>query len=113
MNTRLFYSFTDKDDWTRYASVVIKGEMRWKELKKLLDQKMWFLPPQVGLPDISNNMPGELEHTWHNIGHDGIELTDENPDIDLDTRTLVQRFRDINRHWRLDKIIPVKYLSQS
>jgi hypothetical protein len=110
MNTKLFYSFTDDDLWTRYISVVLKGELRWGEFRKLLEKKQWFLPYQVGLPDISSNMPTKTDHNWHHLNHNGVELTDDDPEIDLSADTFLQRLRKINKHWRDDVVIPVKYI---
>ncbi len=135
-NTRLTWRYRDADNYKTSRSVVLEGEPTPQTMVALrggLSEGEWFIPSQVGLPDLRGDLQAydseksrreyashhdrDPDHPWHEIeatigGH--VELTADPPDhVDLVAAApgatlgfgeLARRIRDTT--W--DDTIPVR-----
>ena len=69
-NTKIVYGYRDASNYKESAEVVFSGKFDHELLSKMLDKLqggMFFIPGQVGLPDIQNKLGGwsEDDHPFH------------------------------------------------
>lgn len=74
MNTLLEYLYRDASNFKQRGSVVVEGAIAVKDIRHLLIDGEYFVPSQVGLPDLQHkfreqgfDFPAEDDHTWHEI----------------------------------------------
>lgn len=50
VNTRINYLYRDANNFKYSSSVVVEGCLKFQQLKKYLDEGLYFVPADVGLP---------------------------------------------------------------
>ncbi len=104
-NTQIDYLYRDGSNYKRFNSVIIRGllteEMR-KRIKKCLDSGEYFVPRQVGLPEIrvsdTRNEDDGAFFEWMYMDNDGnpdVTYTEAEPTIDLSAEELVSNFEAV------------------
>jgi hypothetical protein len=107
MNTRIEYLYRDADNYKQFGSVVLRGEITSQErerIKASLDSGEYFIPSQVGLPDLQPKMISfpdrDADHVWHELDVESdISFTTEPPTAHLDVHAFVTMF---NGDWDVD-----------
>jgi len=98
-NTRINYLYRDADNWKTLESVVVSGQVQFKDIKLYLREKEYFIPEQVGLNSL-NGYDVRIDHSWHEIGAGCFELTDDKPTIELTVKELIAKFKQAhNEGW--------------
>lgn len=104
-STKIVYMYRDADNYKQFCEVVLSGAISAPEKKallKTLNERQYFIPSQVGLPDLQEQMNspmGDCDHVWHELQAEDIKLTDEKPTgSDTDIHGLVLRFKSV-RAW--------------
>jgi hypothetical protein len=100
MNTRIEYLYRDAGNYKQFGSVVLRGAITPQEIgtiKAGLESGEYFIPNQVGLPDLQPNMPGfpdrDADHVWHELDAQwGISLTADPPTSELDVHAFALMF---------------------
>ncbi|MGA2186362.1 MAG: hypothetical protein ABSH47_25380 [Bryobacteraceae bacterium] len=100
MNTRIRYLYRDAGNYKQFASVVLGGAITLQEAETItagLESGEYFIPSQVGLPDLQPNMPSfpdhDADHVWHELDvHSGISLTADPATADLDIHAFAAMF---------------------
>ena len=96
-NTRINYLYRDADNWKTRESVVVSGQVQFKDIKLYLREKEYFIPEQVGL-DSLNGYDVINDHSWHEIL--AVEPTDDKPTIELTAEELIAKFKQAhNEGW--------------
>ncbi len=90
MNTRFSYLYRDACNYKKFNDIVISGILEEKQIEFLLKDKLFFIPSEVGLPDLQDDVFSVDDHIWHEL--EKIELTDEPPTIGIDANLLIERF---------------------
>ena len=74
MNTLLEYLYRDASNYKQHGSVVLKGSVSLNSIRHLLFDRTYFIPSQVGLPDLQYKFkeqgfkyPTGDDHSWHEI----------------------------------------------
>jgi len=74
MNTLLEYLYRDASNYKQHGSVVLQGTISPKDIRPLLIDGEYFIPSQVGLPDLQHKFrdqgvdyPTGDDHAWHEI----------------------------------------------
>jgi len=74
MNTLLEYLYRDASNYKQFGSVVLQGSISVKDIRPLLIDGEYFIPSQVGLPDLQHKFkeqefeyPTGDDHAWHEI----------------------------------------------
>lgn len=98
-NTAVSYQYRDGSNYKANHVAIFAGEITHDEVLRVLstcDEGEWFIPGQVGLPDIQDrlqNFPDpEDDHVWHELEADSFELTDRAPTEAIDIHAFVERF---------------------
>lgn len=99
MNTRIHYLYRDASNYKQGHEVVVAGEIRYNKIKDKLDDGVYFIASQVGLPDIQTKwrekgypFPSEDDHVYCELRKDDLKFTDQNPTIDLTAEELRNNF---------------------
>ena len=106
-NTCFHYLYRDAANYKQHADVVVRGRVGFEDLKPFLESGEWFIPGDVGLPDLQHNfalqgcaLPTADDHVWHELV--SCEPADASPTMDMTAAELMQRFRDAARSgWRV------------
>jgi hypothetical protein len=99
MNTRLYYSYTDGNNYSRETSAVVAGEIsdeQREQIRGSLDHEEDFVPTQVGLPDGSligrGYQPTDMDGDSHHLYVDSIETTNDLPTAGGDIAAVTAAF---------------------
>ena len=95
MNTRISYLYRDAGNYKAYHDLVICGKLTLAQVALYLDSGEFFIPSQVGLPDLQAELgtPTDDDHVWHHLPSDAFTPTETSPTVRLTARTLLTRFR--------------------
>jgi hypothetical protein len=91
MNTSFSYLYRDACNYKTFHAVVISGIIQQKQVVPLLKDELLFIPSDVGLPDLQEDVFSAEDHVWHEL--EKIELTEDAPSIEIDAKSLMARFR--------------------
>lgn len=84
-NSSLWYQYRDASNYKAGRTVVFAGRLTDEELRALRANRedgMFFIPSQVGLPDLQDTWGGRLyedDHVWHELEDDAFQPTDAAP----------------------------------
>ncbi len=67
------------------------GNFCQDDVEKYLNEGMFFIPSEIGLPDLQDEYFGEDDHIWHEI--EFIEASDEAATVEINSSELIERFR--------------------
>lgn len=108
MNTDFQYSYSDRNGVSREGEVIrlvlsgapqpgdVETVMASLEQGPLLFARAdigYFIPVQLGLPEIVRDPSTDDDHYWHLLTPAGIRETDEAPTFDRSFASLVEAFR--------------------
>lgn len=96
MNTRLGYLYRDACNYKKFNDVVLSGIIQEKQIKPLLKDKLFFIPSDVGLPDLQDDPFSVDDHIWHEI--EKIELTENSPTLEIGASLLIEKFKDASQN---------------
>jgi hypothetical protein len=114
-NTHLRVCYCDAHNYKNATEVVLGGAPRPDDIRTViaatLDDGVFFIPWQVGLPDahFTGSNLCEEDHPWHTFGGarraselvQAFEPTDREPTLTMLWPELIERFRAIG-HWDPD-----------
>jgi hypothetical protein len=92
MNTRFSYLYRDACNYKKFNDVVLFGIIQENQIEPLLKDRLFFVPSEVGLPDLQDDVFSLDDHVWHEF--EKIELTEEPTNIEVDASMLIRNFRD-------------------
>lgn len=89
MNTRIDYLYRDGSNFKTVSAIVLAGDFTpamVAQIRASLDEGKFFIPGQVGLPDLQNRFSPALwdpdrDHPFHELGE--IVQTDCDPSLDM------------------------------
>jgi len=96
MNTRFSYLYRDACNYKKFNDVVLSGIIQEKQIGPLLKDKLFFIPSEVGLPDLQDDVFSIDDHIWHEL--EKIELTEEPPTVEIDASLLIENFEDASQN---------------
>lgn len=103
MNTRICYMYRDADNYKTHHDEVLSGEITQQQLMAIvdcLDEKTYFIPHQVGLPEVRFDQVTESDHCWFELcPEQDFSSTNDEPTIDITVDELVERFQKAKGHW--------------
>ncbi|MBK1666601.1 hypothetical protein CKO28_00905 [Rhodovibrio sodomensis] len=102
-NTAITYEYRDGANYHTQRTYIVAGGLSAAEIDEIslrLDEGEYFIPGQVGLPDLQDSFVGcashwdpQLDHPWHLLGE--IESTPKPATVALEARELLRRFREV------------------
>lgn len=109
MNTRFCYLYRDACNYKRFSEVVIGGVLDQKQIDPLLKDRQFFVPSEVGLDDLQDEVFTVDDHIWHEV--DRLEPTDDAPTAEISAAGLVARFAEASRNlWNEGEVFKRKGL---
>lgn len=104
MNTEFTYLYRDASNYKVGKTIVLPGTLTDAQKSAIcakLDQEEYFIPSQVGLPDLQRYwrdvyglpVPNDDHHVWHEIV--AIEETDDVPTVILTALELYEAFERV------------------
>jgi hypothetical protein len=91
MNTRFSYLYRDACNYKKFNDVVLSGIIKENQIEPFLKDKLFFVPSEVGLPDLQDDVFSVDDHIWHEF--EKIELTEEPANIELKASLLIRKFQ--------------------
>ncbi|MCK5133782.1 MAG: hypothetical protein KAR40_16735 [Candidatus Sabulitectum sp.] len=90
MNTKITYKYRDANNYKVWGEEVIEGTLTLNQLTPCLIDTEFFIPKDIGLPDLQPYPRTEDDHDLHTI--EELEETRESPTISLNAETLINNF---------------------
>ena len=104
MNTEFHYTYRDASNYKAYNTVVLSGELTFEQLRPFLDDGENFIPYDVGLDELQEELPGfpkSDDHVWHELsGHD-LTPTNAEPNCHMSAESLLSNFEQVRGNWNL------------
>ena len=98
MNTKITYKYTDAGNYKTWGEEVIKGELTLNQLTPYLIDTEFFIPKDIGLPDLQPHPRNEDDHDLHTI--EELKTTAEKATVSLTAEALENNFRMAkDREW--------------
>ena len=91
MNTQFNYLYRDAWNYKKFHSIILSGVIKSEQIKPFLREHTFFIPSEVGLPDLQEDVFKSYDHIWHEI--EAIELTAEQPTANINASTLLANFK--------------------
>lgn len=91
MNTRISYLYRDACNYKVFNDAVIAGRLSLDQLTPYLKDRTFFIPSEVGLPDLQPNEFSPDDHIWHEI--ESIEETSDVPTVDITATNMLENFK--------------------
>ena len=95
MNTLIHYLYRDANNYKAHHEIIVRGAVTFADVTPFLDSGEFFIPSQVGLPDLQSKLgqPTDDDHVWHHLTLEDFTPTSEPPTVKLTARDLRTRFR--------------------
>ena len=95
MNTCIHYLYRDASNYKAHHEIIVRGVITFAEIAPCLDSGEFFIPSQVGLPDLQSQLgkPTDDDHVWHHLTPEDFTPTPEPPTVKLTACGLRSRFR--------------------
>jgi len=91
MNTHLEYLYRDAGNYKRFNDVVVAGVVKKGDIERYLYEHQFFIPSEVGLPDLQPEVLTLDDHIWHEIV--GLEETADEPTVEMGAVQLIKGFK--------------------
>lgn len=103
MNTKFSYLYRDGCNYKTFNEVIIAGRLRADQIIPLLKDEDFFIPSEIGLPDLQEMPLTADDHIWHEIEY--IESTDQPPTVALNAAVLMDRIKTASgNNWNEDQV---------
>ncbi len=96
MNTRFEYLYRDACNYKSYNDVVVSGVLNKTDIQPYLKDKTFFIPSEIGLPDLQEMEFSPDDHIWHEI--ESISPTNDAPTITFSAREIIEGFRKASQN---------------
>ena len=106
-NTRIHYLYRDADNYKVQNECVILGEMTEEQEQRIiacLDEKEYFVPSRVGMPERKFDTETDSDHPW--FEWERIEETGQKPTLEITAEELVKRFEEASKGWESVRTAP-------
>jgi hypothetical protein len=98
LNTKFGYFYRDACNYKTYNEVVLEGKLEKIFLKQFLFEGTFFVPSEIGLPDLQSFPLKVYDHIWHEI--DFCESTKEKPTVKISANELLKYFKiSYGKNW--------------
>ena len=99
-NTKITYLYRDASNYKAWGEEVIKGTLKLNQLTPYLIDTEFFIPIDIGLPNLQPHPRNEDDHDLHTI--EELEATTDKPTIRINAETLINNFQKARvREWRV------------
>jgi|LSQX01.1.fsa_nt_gb hypothetical protein len=116
MNMEIEYLYRDQHNYKTWNTVIVNGELSEKQIDEIiscLDERLYFIPSKVGLPENKFGEITEADHPWFELEKDGFTKTTEKPTVDITAQELYKRFLANKGSWHNSRKVVYASLSSS
>ena len=105
-NTRISYQYRDGSNYKQFQELVLFGTLTVKQQTLIinkLEEGEYFIPSQVGLPDLQDRMisfPNSDDHVWHEL-HSFEDVTKEQTHP-MTAKELLNMFKAV-KEWSVEE----------
>jgi hypothetical protein len=82
--------YRDSANYKIHKNVILEGSLLLEDMNPYLHEKEFFIPSEVGLPDLQPEPLTVYDHIWHEIL--AIEETSKPSNCALNAQELIKRF---------------------
>ncbi len=90
-NTKITYLYTDACNYKTWGEAIIQGTLTLNQLTPYMIDTEFFIPKDIGLPDLQPHPRAEDDHDLHTF--EELEITEDKPTINLNAETLLINFQ--------------------
>ncbi len=91
MNTRFGYMYRDACNYKTFNEIVVAGVLAEKDIEPYLRDKTYFIPSEIKLIDLQEEVFTVNDHIWHEI--EFLSSTTDDPTTDITAEELINNFR--------------------
>jgi len=91
VNTKFCYLYRDACNYKSFFEVILFGVIHKDQIESFLKDRLYFIPSEVGFPDLQGEEFTIDDHIWHEFEY--IELTEDSPTSDVAASLLIEKFR--------------------
>lgn len=105
VNTKISYLYRDAGNYKMPNEAVVAGTVSECQISIIidcLDEGLYFIPGQVGLPEERFGRWTRDDHCWFELQRCGFEATGEAPTVNMTVGGLVGKFLEAKGNWRED-----------
>ena len=103
MNTKITYLYRDACNYKQLNEVIVNGHLTEEQQYKIincLDSKEYFIPRQVGFPEIRfEKFDPETDTCWFELDNSSFQDTSEEQTINMTPEDVVKQFEAAKGHW--------------
>nr|UWH97531.1 MAG: hypothetical protein [Bacteriophage sp.] len=102
MNTRITYLYRDASNWKKYNEVVVSGTFTADQISEIvgcLNDGEYFIPKQVGFPEIRFEKITEDDHCWFELCENDFEVVEAEPTIAMTAGEVLEKFKAAKGNW--------------
>jgi len=95
MNTCIHYMYRDGANYKFPGAAVLAGVVTAEEIRPYLDEGLYFIPADAGLPALHPThceFAGEIDHPWHELT--SVEPTEAEPTAGLAAGEFLRRLQE-------------------
>jgi hypothetical protein len=64
MNTKFNYLYRDAWNYKKFHSIILHGVIKLEQIEPFLRDQCFFIPSEVGLPDLQEEVFKTYDHIW-------------------------------------------------
>lgn len=101
-NTRVSYLYRDASNYKSWNEVILAGTLTKEQVRTIMslcDSGEYFIPSQVGLPEVRFSDISEDDHVWFELAEEGFQMTTAKPTELITAEELYQNFLSVNGKW--------------
>lgn len=110
MNTKIEYMYRDANNYKKFTTVILEGELTPEEIQQILDcrnEGEFFIAQQIGLPENRfDSYDPESDHPWMTLCDDAFSLTEASPTMGVSAKEILSRFLSAKNNWKPDEWVP-------
>lgn len=108
MNTNFEYLYRDASNYKQFHFVIVKGMITPQQISDYLIDRLYFIPSQIGLPELQSEPLTADDHDWHEVEY--LSQTEQSPTLPIATRQLLSAFRKSSlNNWDFTDVIYEKW----
>ena len=107
-NTKIYYLYRDASNYKKGNEAIVEGAITQEQIDTImdcLDEGEYFIPKQVGLPEVRFDKITEDDHCWFELDKYGFTATDEEPTVRMTIDELVEKFKAASGNWDDSKLL--------
>lgn len=102
MNTKIEYLYRDASNYKKINQVIVSGtfdEIQKESIQNCLSEGEYFIPRQVGFPEIRFDKLTEDDHCWFELSIENFSVTSLPAEIQMSVEDVVNAFLAAKDNW--------------